>query len=150
MMMLWCGQRRPLLKGCDVKALVAQAKSVSKSQADYLESATVQLNQGEKPQVISAEIREQLPQMTWGSMGVTTNYPKGNANTKLSDVLLWSAAAKSARWSQQGGSVKVTFVNGDATFKVAPKTSQEHLTTLVDSLNATSEVLKVPEGGVSK
>jgi len=141
-MMLWCGQRRLSIKGCDAKSLVTQAKSVSKSQAMFLESATVQLTAGEKPQVASEEIKAQLPQeMTWGSVGVTTYYPKG----KTADVLLWSAAAKSAHWSQEGDTVKVSFSNGDATFKFAPTTSKEHMTKLVDSLNATTEVLKVSE-----
>lgn len=144
-MMLLCGpMRRPLLKGCTVKSLVVQAKSVSKSQAEVLQSATVQLTEGNQPQVASEEMKDELPQVTWGTAGVTEYYPQqGNPNVKVSDVLLWSVAAKSAHWSQEGGNVKVSFVNGDATFKVDPNTSKEHLTKLVDSLNATTEVLRM-------
>lgn len=140
--MLLCGpMRRPLLKGCTVKSPVTQAESVSRS-AEYLEAAKVQLTAGAHPQVASEELKEQLPQVSWGSAGVTTYYPR---SAKLSDVLLWSAAAKSAHWSQKDGNVKVSFENGGATFKVAPNTSEEHLTQLVDSLNATTEVLKASQ-----
>jgi hypothetical protein len=144
-MLLCGGQRRPLAKVCDVKALVAQARSVSRSQAVLLEGATVQITAGEKPQVASEEVKEQLPQeVTWGDTGVTTYYPGGK---KLGDVLLWSAAAKSAHWSEEGDYAKASFANGYATFKFAPATSREHMRKFVDSLNATTEVLKAPESG---
>jgi hypothetical protein len=142
-MMLLCGpMKRPLLKGCTVKSLVVQAKSVSKSQAEVLQSATVQLTKGDQPQVASEDVKDELPQVIWGTAGVTTYFPQNHPGARVSDILLWSAAAKSAHWSQEDGNVRATFVNGDAMFKVDPHMSKEHLTKLVESLNDTTEVLK--------
>jgi hypothetical protein len=129
-----------------VQSLVTQAKSVSKSQAEVLQSATVQLTEGNQPQVASEEVKDELPQVSWGTAGFTEYYPQhANSNVKVADVLLWSAAAKSAHWSQEDGNLKASFVNGRATFKVDPNTSKEHLTKLVDSLNTTTEVLRAHE-----
>ena len=41
----------------------------------------------------------------------------------------------------------MSFVNGNATVKFAPATSPEHMSKIVDSLNATTEVLRAPESG---
>ena len=60
--------------------------------------------------------------------------------------MLWSAAAKSAHWSQEGDHVKVTFSNGDATFKFDPAMSEEHMMKFVDSLNTTTDALKTHHG----
>src|SRR5262249_39324198 len=71
---LCTGQRRSLPKVCDVNALVAQAKSVSKSQAAFVQVATVELTSGSQPEVASNEIKSQLPAVAWGVTGVPTSF----------------------------------------------------------------------------
>ena len=133
-----CGQQRPQL--CKVEELVAEAKSVTRVQAEFFDAAKVSLRTGAQPAVASEGIAEQLPWVAWASIG----YGKAD-KAELANLILWSSAADSARWRREGNTVKADFANGVASFDVARPISNERMTELVNSLNATSAALQVTQ-----
>jgi len=146
--MLLCGQKRQI---CDVRQLVAEAKSVTHVQAEFFGKGDLKLTAGATPAVTSKGVVEQLPTVSWGTQGVTTHDRVDKTdNPDLANVILWSSAADSARWHQEGNTVKVHFKNGDASFEMKHAVSKEHMKELIDSLNATSMALQKADGKVDK
>lgn len=141
MMLLCAGQRRPLAQTCDVKGLVADAKSVIGIQAQLVDGVEVNLRAGATaPQVSSQAVKDHLPAYTWPD---THAYPTVKpGKSEFATMMLWSSAADSAHWRQEGNTVKADFANGATTFKLGDKASREQKQALVDSLNATAEAFK--------
>lgn len=143
--MLLCTQKHSQSGACNMQTLIAEAKSASRIQAQLFDTASVTLTRGLAPIVASEDLLKGLPEITFGSAGITYTYPSDEGKRDIGDVILWSSAAESAYWYQEGGEIKATFKNGDATFQLAPSTSKEHAVELVDSLNATAEALRAGE-----
>jgi hypothetical protein len=141
MMLLCAGQRRPLAQTCDVRGLVADAKSVIGIQAQLVDGVEVNLRPGATaPQVSSQAVKEHLPAYTWSD---THAYPSGKpGKADFATMMLWSSAADSAHWRQEGNTVRADFANGATTFRLGEKSSREQKQALVDSLNATAEALQ--------
>jgi hypothetical protein len=147
-------------KICDFKAMLSDAKTLSRIQALFVDGGRVTITPSNPiapsspvlaaqppptPAVASAAIKEQLPTVTWGTMGVTT-FVGTTATTKdnLANALVWVSAAKSAHWQQEGDSLKVHFTNGEATFEVAHD-SRAHMAELVKSLNETADAIQTAD-----
>jgi hypothetical protein len=139
-MAVFCGHRGP---SCTQK-LVTQAKSSSQAQAQLVDTAAVTLTAGTEPKVVSEEIKDQLPEMPPGVVGVTTYYATEGGVSKIAKVILWSNAAESAHWYQDGDTVKTSFVNGDVSLKMKPS-AKAQVAEFVESLNATATALKTSE-----
>jgi hypothetical protein len=139
-MAVFCGHRGP---SCTQK-LVTQAKSSSQAQAQLVDTAAVTLTTGTEPKVVSEEIKDQLPEMPPGVVGVTTYYATQGGVSKIAKVILWSNAAESSHWYQDGDMVKTSFVNGDVSLKMKPS-AKGQVAEFVESLNATATALKTSE-----
>jgi hypothetical protein len=129
-----CVQRHSLSKVCSPDALAADIKSATRAQAQFFDSAKVTLTAGAKvPQVTSQAVKAML--------GWTPDYAyvaeSKSGQPDLADVILWSSAADSAHWRQEGNTVKTDFANGAATLMLGESASKEEKQALVDSLNAT-------------
>jgi hypothetical protein len=129
-----CAQKRNLDTTCKTEEIVAVAKSVSREQAEFFDSADVRLTEGAKPAVVSEGIQQQLPQYTGthSSMVETTDKPE------VANLILWSSAANSAKWHQAGNTVVGDFANGKVSLKMMTPLSKDHAAALVESLNATA------------
>jgi hypothetical protein len=88
------------------------------------------------------ELREQLPQVRWANTGFTSAYPSDATKPAIANLILWSSAADSAQWHQEGNTLKVSFANGEASFEMAPD-AKAHAAELVKSLNATAQVFRI-------
>jgi hypothetical protein len=125
---LLCGRTRPISASCDIKALVSEAKRASQIQAKYFAAANVNLTEGSKqPAVADDRLMQQLPGYI-----ITTSYadpsaPAHSDKSNLANTILWSSAANSARWHQQGNSVVVVFENGSASFDLSSPGTKEHV-----------------------
>jgi hypothetical protein len=136
---LLCAQRRPLSANCDVKALVAEAKRSSQIQAEYFAAADVKLIEGSKPRVADEGLEKQLPGYAFA---YTSTAHRAEAKAQVASAILWSSAADSARWHQEGNKVVVVFANGMASFDLSAPGTKEQVGDLVQSLNATTNALK--------
>jgi len=140
--LLLCGQRRPISKTCDVKALVEQVKAASQIQAEYFAAADMKLTEGSTPIVADEDLKRQLPDyipVSYTHSGAQLNSQK---RSEFASQIIWSSAADSARWHQEGNSIVVVFANGRASFNLSAPNTKEHVGALVQSLNANTEVLK--------
>jgi hypothetical protein len=134
-----CG--RPQTKPCSPEALVAEAKSVTRIQAQFFDTADLQITHGATPAVADARLVVWLPHTnTFDGFAYAT--PKKVDKPEFANVLMWSSAADAAHWHREGKNVKITFANGDATFMLQDRTSKEEADALVHSLNETVDALK--------
>jgi hypothetical protein len=139
---LLCGQKRPISRNCDVKALVAEAKRASQIQAEYFASAEMKLTEGSTPMVADEGLKRQLPDYIPVSYMHADALPNSQKRSEFASQIIWSSAADSARWHQEGNSIVVVFANGRASFDLSGPTTKEHVGELVQSLNTTTEALK--------
>lgn len=133
-------------KTCNTASLLTNAKGITQIGARFVDRGQMTLTAGAKtPQVTSQTVKEQLPVVSWGTMGVTTFYPGGKTKQlDVADGLLWSSAADSVQWRREGNTLKARFANGEAAFDIAPG-YRAHATELLDSLNKTSTMLRMSE-----
>jgi hypothetical protein len=137
--LLLCEQKRPLAQTCDVKALVAEVQKASQLQAQFFDTADVHLKTGVEPLLATASLKDQLPMFMYVSQA--NNATKADKPT-IANAILWSSAADSAQWRQDGTTIVVAFANGTVRFDLAQPTTKEHVGDLVQSLNMSTEALK--------
>ena len=140
-----CWYKRPRTKICTPEAVVADVKNATQAQAQFFDSAKVTLTDGLSPSVMTPGLKELLPVYVR-----TDAYGQPTGKKELADMILWSSAADSAHWRQEGNTVKADFANGAAIFMLGNSATKEETQALVDSLNATVEALKASEGAEKK